>query len=242
MRWIFGSSRGDESLVKPFGVALDEIGEFRDYKQRIDPEGRFNKGKLLPDYLLKLAQVVTDEQQGIIEELGQLIRGIDHIKTIVAAQQSYAVAVSIVETVPVPELIDDALRMSAGSLARKEVTVVKDIAELPLVSLDRHRVLLILVNLIRNARQALDGVSDRSPCITFRALLTDGPVLRITVADNGQGFPFQGRYSQEELTRRRLGPRTLLERVTSHQGTLTIDSSSSGARLDIAIPWPEAGI
>ncbi|HSG39303.1 MAG TPA: sensor histidine kinase [Thermoanaerobaculia bacterium] len=66
--------------------------------------------------------------------------------------------------------------------------------------------------------------------------------LSITVADNGQGFPFQGRYSQEELTRRRLGPRTLLERVTSHQGTLTIDSSSSGARLDIAIPWPEAGI
>jgi FAD/FMN-containing dehydrogenase len=25
----------------------DEIGEFRDYKQRVDPEGRFNKGKLL---------------------------------------------------------------------------------------------------------------------------------------------------------------------------------------------------
>jgi signal transduction histidine kinase len=146
-----------------------------------------NKGKLLPDYLLKLAQVVTDEQQGIIEELGQLIKGIDHIKTIVAAQQSYAVAVSVVETVLVPELIDDALRMSAGSLARKEVTVVKDIADLPLLSLDRHRVLLILVNLIRNARQALDGVSDRSPCITFRAFLTDGPVLRITVADNGNG-------------------------------------------------------
>jgi FAD/FMN-containing dehydrogenase len=25
----------------------DEIREFRDYKQRVDPEGRFNKGKLL---------------------------------------------------------------------------------------------------------------------------------------------------------------------------------------------------
>ncbi|WLG93811.1 ATP-binding protein [Pseudomonas sp. FP198] len=147
-----------------------------------------NKGRMLPDYLLKLAQVVTEEQQGIIEELGQLIKGIDHIKTIVAAQQSYAVAVSVVETVPVPELIDDALRMSAGSLARKEVTVVKDIADLPLLSLDRHRVLLILVNLIRNARQALDGVSDRSPCITFCASLVDGSVLRITVADNGNGI------------------------------------------------------
>ena len=72
----------------------------------------------------------------------------------VAAQQSYAVAVSVVETVPVPELIDDALRMSAGSLARQAVTVIKEVADLPLLSLDRHRVLLILVNLI-NGRKPL---------------------------------------------------------------------------------------
>ncbi|WP_437182512.1 sensor histidine kinase [Pseudomonas zanjanensis] len=146
-----------------------------------------HKGKMLPDYLLKLAKVVTEEQEGIIEELGQLTKGIDHIKTIVAAQQSYAVAVSIVETVPVAALIDDALRMSAGLLARREVTVVKDLADLPLLPLDRHRVLLILVNLINNARQALDSVVDRSPCVTFSAFLADG-ALRITVADNGNGI------------------------------------------------------
>ncbi|EPJ76805.1 putative two-component system fusion protein [Pseudomonas sp. CFII64] len=146
------------------------------------------KGKLLPGYLLKLAEVVTAEQQGIIEELERLTKGVDHIKTIVAAQQSYAVAVSVVETVPVPELIDDALRMSAGSLTSQDVTVVKEIADLPLLSLDRHRVLLILVNLISNARQALGGVVDRSPCITFVASLAEGPALRITVADNGNGI------------------------------------------------------
>ncbi|MDQ0121212.1 signal transduction histidine kinase [Pseudomonas lini] len=156
---------------------------------------RDHKGKMLPDYLLKLAQVVTAEQQGIIEELGRLTKGVDHIKTIVAAQQSYAVAVSVVETVPVSELIDDALRMSAGSLARQELTVFKEIADMPLQSLDRHRVLLILVNLISNARQALDGVTDRSPCITFGAFLADGPVLRITMADNGNGI------APEDLTR-----------------------------------------
>lgn len=154
-----------------------------------------HKGKMLPDYLLKLAQVVTAEQQGIIEELERLTKGVDHIKTIVAAQQSYAVAVSVVETVPVSELIDDALRMSAGSLARQELTVFKEIADLPLLSLDRHRVLLILVNLISNARQALDGVVDRSPCITFGAFLTDGTILRITMADNGNGI------APEHLTR-----------------------------------------
>lgn len=147
-----------------------------------------HKGKMLPDYLLNLAKVVTAEQQSIIEELGRLTQGIDHIKTIVAAQQSYAVTVSVVETVPVAGLIDDALRLSASSMARQEVIVVKDIADLPLLSLDRHRVLLILVNLISNARQAMDDVIDRSPCITFGASLVEGPVLRITVADNGNGI------------------------------------------------------
>ncbi|WP_339532185.1 ATP-binding protein [Pseudomonas mucidolens] len=147
-----------------------------------------HKGKMLPGYLLKLAEVVTAEQQGIIEELERLTKGVDHIKTIVAAQQSYAVAVSVVETVPVSELIDDALRMSAGSLARQEVTVVKVVADLPLLALDRHRVLLILVNLIRNAKQALGAVIDRSPCITFSASLADWPILRIAVADNGNGI------------------------------------------------------
>lgn len=38
-----------------------EIGEFRDYKQRIDPEGRFNKGKLLnlPDLQADLSNAYT---------------------------------------------------------------------------------------------------------------------------------------------------------------------------------------
>ena len=178
-----------QGLGKVAQLMNDHVHDLSDFLTRD------HKGKMLPSYLLKLAEVVTAEQQGIIEELGQLTKGIDHIKNIVAAQQSYAVAVSIVETMPVPELIDDALRMSAGSLARQEVTVVKEIAELPLLSLDRHRMLLILVNLITNARQALNGVIGRSPRITFSAFIADGPALRITVADNGNGI------TPEHLTR-----------------------------------------
>ncbi|WP_372239201.1 sensor histidine kinase [Pseudomonas sp. 7SR1] len=172
-------AQGLARVAQMMNEHIDDLGDFLTRDQ---------KGKLLPEYLIRLADVVTVEQQGIIEELGQLTKGIDHIKTIVAAQQSYAVAVSIVETVPVSQLIDDALRMSAGSRSRQEVAVVKEIADLPLLSLDRHRVLLILVNLISNARQALGGVLDRKPCITFSAGLTEGPTLRITVSDNGNGI------------------------------------------------------
>uniref|UniRef100_UPI0030DB6B19 ATP-binding response regulator n=2 Tax=Pseudomonas TaxID=286 RepID=UPI0030DB6B19 len=180
-------AQGLGKVAQMMNEHIHELSDFLTQDQR---------GKMLPDYLLKLAQAVAAEQQGIIEELEQLTKGIDHIKTIVAAQQSYAVAVSVVETIPVSELIDDAWRMSAGSRMKQEVTVVKDIADLPLLSLDRHRVLLILVNLIRNAGQALDGVVDRGPCITCSAsLIADGTVLRITVADNGNGI------TPEHLTR-----------------------------------------
>jgi two-component system, sensor histidine kinase ChiS len=56
-------------------------------------------------------------------------------------------------------------------------------------------VVQILVNLISNAKQAVNDVADRSPCITLGATLADGQVLRITVADNGEGI------TPENLTR-----------------------------------------
>jgi signal transduction histidine kinase len=60
--------------------------------------------------------------------------------------------------------------------------------------------------------------------------------LCITVADNGRGFPFQGRLSHAELAERSLGPRNLFERVSSLQGTLDLESGAGGARLEIALP------
>jgi signal transduction histidine kinase len=214
---------------------IDDLGDFL----TTDP-----KGKMLPDYLARLAEVVTVEQQGIIDELGQLTKGIDHIKTIVTAQQSYAVAVSIVETVPVAELIDDALRMSTGSSASQQMTVVKEIADLPLLSLDRHRVLLILVNLIRNARQAFEGVVDRNPCVTFGASLTDGPTLRLTVADNGKGIApeHMGRLFSHGFTTRKdghgFGLHSCALAAQEMGGSLTVrsDGVGQGASFILDIP------
>ena len=87
-------------------------------------------------------------------------------------------------------------------------------------------------------REALVNAMRHGEASAVRLQIARGPgdTLAITVADNGRGFPFEGRYTYHELTRYNLGPRTLLERVTSLNGTLAIDSSPSGARLDIAIP------
>jgi signal transduction histidine kinase len=60
--------------------------------------------------------------------------------------------------------------------------------------------------------------------------------LRIVVADNGHGFPFRGHYDLAALTAMQQGPTTLKERMASLGGGLVVDSTASGARLELTLP------
>ncbi|WP_341523959.1 ATP-binding protein [Pseudomonas sp. G.S.17] len=153
------------------------------------------KGKLLPGYLNQLVDALAIEQQSMTAELEQLSKSIDHIKEIVAAQQSYAGASSIAETVQINELIEDALRMNAEILTARQIRVVRNFAETPSLQLDKHRVLLILVNLIKNASSAMDHRPLPCPQITLHSELQQGHTLIISVIDNGEGI------APENLTR-----------------------------------------
>ena len=56
------------------------------------------------------------------------------------------------------------------------------------------------------------------------------------ISDDGRGFPFEGRLTLDELQRTLQGPRVIMERVRALGGELTVESRSSGARLEIRIP------
>lgn len=150
------------------------------------------KGRLLPDYLGRLADTLADEQRAQQAELEQMAKSIDHIKDIVATQQSYAGNQQVVALARVDELIDDALRMNAGALSRHQVVVERDVPAMPALPLDRHRVLQILINLISNAKQAMDADQAHGHRLQLRARLDaaapGGPQLRIEVQDDGDGI------------------------------------------------------
>lgn len=146
-----------------------------------------NRGRLLPEYLGGLAEAMAADHSAVIDELGQLTRSIDHIKQIVATQQSYTGAGSVSEPVLVADLVDDALRMN-GTTQHHDVAVVRDVAGVPVLRLDRHRLLLILVNLLSNARHAMDALPGQAHRITLQARLAEGGMLQICVADNGEGI------------------------------------------------------
>jgi len=153
------------------------------------------KGKMLPGYLQQLVPVLVTEQRDSIEELVALTKNVDHIKEIIAAQQAHAGASSVVETAQIRELVDQALRINAGALVRRYVVVEKDIAPIPELPLDKGRILQILVNLIGNAEQAMESVTDREPRLRLQVDMAPGQRLRIGVTDNGMGI------APEALTR-----------------------------------------
>jgi len=153
------------------------------------------KGKMLPGYLQQLVPVLVTEQRDSIEELVALTKNVDHIKEIIAAQQAHAGASSVVETAQIRELVDQALRINAGALVRRYVVVEKDIAPIPELPLDQGRILQILVNLIGNAEQAMESVTDREPRLRLQVDMAPGQRLRIGVTDNGMGI------APEALTR-----------------------------------------
>jgi signal transduction histidine kinase len=61
--------------------------------------------------------------------------------------------------------------------------------------------------------------------------------ISIAVADDGQGFPFRGSFSLEDLVRTQTGPRTLRERVASLGGDMLLESTDQGTRLKLTVPF-----
>jgi signal transduction histidine kinase len=145
------------------------------------------RGKMLPDYLLKLAVHLAEPQQAILQEMEMLKKNIDHIKEIVAMQQRYARGTGVVEVLSVADLVDDSIRINAASFTRHEVNVACEIAQVPPLKTDRHKVMQILVNLLSNAKHALDQ-SEGDRRMMVRVTQNQEGMLEIAVIDNGTGI------------------------------------------------------
>ena len=156
----------------------------------IDP-----RGKELPGYLVKLADVMTQEGDAMKREIDQLRLSVEHMSEIVAVQQNYARGSSLAQECQASELVEESLHISAIALARHGITVVRDFKSVPAVRVDRHKVLQILVNLVHNAKDAMDENHHSDKPMTISVEPADHDRVRIVVRDTGVGIP------AENLTR-----------------------------------------
>ena len=153
------------------------------------------KGRLLPEFLDKVTVHLAGEQKRWLEELRSLRKNVEHIKEIVAMQQSYARVGGVVEVLPACGLMEDALQINAASLARRGIQVTRDYTEAPPVAVDKHKVIQILTNFIQNAKQAMENATANEKRLTLRVARNGSERVSIVVQDNGVGI------SKENLTR-----------------------------------------
>jgi signal transduction histidine kinase len=120
--------------------------------------------------------------------LASLVKSVEHMKDIVRMQQSYATYGGVVEIVAVADLVNDSVRLNEEAFSRHGVTLACEFEEVPVITVDKHRVLQILVNLIRNAKYACEdsGRSDKRIIIRVTKCALG---VAIEVVDNGVGIP-----------------------------------------------------
>jgi signal transduction histidine kinase len=146
------------------------------------------KGKQLPGYLAQLAGHLAGEQADALEKLDRLQKNIEHIREIVAMQQNYAKTSGVLESLPIVDLVEDAVRMNAGSMERHNIKMLREYSETPPVMVEKHKVLQILINLISNAKHACKDSGKPDKQIILR-VVNGNERIKISVIDDGVGIP-----------------------------------------------------
>ncbi|WP_257448755.1 trifunctional serine/threonine-protein kinase/ATP-binding protein/sensor histidine kinase [Archangium lipolyticum] len=236
MRRAVGSSR--VVRVRQVSALLEENrGGLGDFFTK-DP-----RGERLVDYVTALSEELLIEQTNLQESLEAMNRHVDHIRAIVQVQQTYAKTSLLLEECDLAQLIEDTLRIQHAALQRHGIAVSLELSRLPRVKLDKHKVLQILINLVSNARFALDPVPEGHRHMSVRLTAEKG-WARIQVADNGVGIEqeLKGKLFTHGFTTRKDGhgfglhSSALAAKMLGGHLTLESDGPNQGATATLEIP------
>jgi signal transduction histidine kinase len=202
------------------------------------------RGRKLPEYCDRLATHLGDEQNLLLDKVRVLNENIQHINEIVEMQQNYAKVSGVRERLAPEEVVDAAIRMHGQSLERHAIKLTRDFKTVPVLTLDRHKVLQILFNLLENAKHAcLQGnPPDKRVVVGLRENLYG--FVEISVADNGIGIPRENLkriFGQGFSTRKDghgFGLHSSILAAQDMGGGLTAssDGTGQGARFMLEIP------
>jgi len=230
------------SQISQLNKVVDLLAEHADNLPGFFSRGK--RGEQLVHFLSLVAEHLGEDRHIMLEEMTALTRHVDHVKTIVAMQQSYAGGGDMTEVVRPVYLLEDALRLHALSLSDQNIEVVREIAPLEQVRLNKQKLLQVLVNLIANARDAIVEADPPQRRLIVRLAAPRPDWLRIEVVDNGIGV------AEENLTRifshgfttkkhgHGFGLHSSANAVQEMGGTLEVHSDGIGRGTSFALELP----
>ena len=148
------------------------------------------KGKRIPGTIQKLAPHLLDEQQKMLKEIQVVMRNLDHVKHIISSHQTMAKTQGSIECVSLLDLIEQALELSFQPGDTTWVSIRREYHDVPQIRVDKHQVLQILVNLLRNAKQAMFVQPNKAHELMLRIenhVQNDSSVVLI-IQDSGTGI------------------------------------------------------
>lgn len=148
------------------------------------------KGKLLPQYYLKIGQTLESEQKRIRDEIQALSERTRMMRDVIATQQSYARQGLFEEEKDLHELIDDALRVQLTSLINADVQIKKSYVDLPAVMTQKTKILQVMVNLLKNAKEAMEDneTFNRPKQLAIATGRLNETTIFVDFIDNGCGI------------------------------------------------------
>ena len=131
----------------------------------------------------KLSERAARARTALCEVDGQM----DEIRKSVFLQQEFARGSVMVESFAVRSLVEQALQFEAPALRRDHVELRVDVDPEARLQSDRHKLLQVLLNLIKNARSFATMTIQDEPRVEISARATPESI-RIAVRDNGPGI------------------------------------------------------
>lgn len=207
-----------------------------------------SRGMLVPELVVRFADALLEEQGALIAEADSLAKNVGHIRDIVAMQQNYATRSGFQERIEVSTLVEDALRIHAVALARDNIEILRKFENTPPLLVDKHKLLQILINLVRNAHDAVVARGHSNKQVHLEIESVGSGRVRIIVRDNGVGIPWENitRIFSHGFTTKKNGHGFGLHSgalaAKEMGGSLTVlsDGPDSGASFTLELPMAEA--
>ena len=167
-------------LAKLVGQHTGDFGRFVNTDER---------GQMLPQFILQLNEAIQGEHKKVLERLAVLRDSHEQMRQVLAVRHTYESPAGERQPVVWRELVEDAARLFAESFRRHGIDFeIEEDGVLPEGSVEKAKVMQILMNLLLNAQEALTAMPAQDRRVRVRLRPAEEGMLAIEVSDNGTGI------------------------------------------------------
>ncbi len=147
------------------------------------------KGKALIEYIIQITGTLKSESVTAEQEVGSMLTKLNVIKEVIHGQQDYAHGKGLVEKVDVRKVVEESIQIQMASLQRHEIEIKTNFTDIDPVSLQRNKLVHILINLLTNAKDALKSPQQKEKIVMVTIGKTKDNFPFVKITDNGPGIP-----------------------------------------------------